>query len=395
MMARVLWASPLPPVRSGVSDYSMELLPHLAGRCDVRVVLPPGVPGAELEGRCTACSFVPVGSQPEPGEVPILHLGNNPYHEWILPMLETGSPVVVLHDLVLHHLLVESTLAHGKEREYGVLLTAAEPEAGPALATARRYGFTGSLDPFLFPAIGPFLETARAAVVHSRWAAERVRQVRTDLPVAVLPMPAEDPGPVANRPALRERLGIADDELALMHVGFLTPAKGLREILGGVAVAWRMGVPVRLVLVGEGEGVERIRSAARAVGIEDRLLVTGWIPSELFLQVPAAADLGVVLRTPSAGETSAAVVRFLACGTPVAVGGLHQFLEWPVEAAPRLTPGPPAEAELARLLERLHREMKEGRAGGRRRAARRAYDEGGHRPERVAKLLADFLESVA
>ena len=42
MTVRVLWASPLPPVRSGVSDYAMELLPHLAESCRVRVVLPPG-----------------------------------------------------------------------------------------------------------------------------------------------------------------------------------------------------------------------------------------------------------------------------------------------------------------------------------------------------------------
>jgi len=395
MTVRLLWASPLPPVRSGVSDYAVELLPHLGRRCQVRVALPPDMPDDALGTRCPSCTFVPAETPPGSDEIPLLHLGNNPYHEWILPMLERGSPVVVLHDLVLHHLLVEATLGHGLAARYRELLAATEPEAGPILAQARRYGFSGRLDPFLFPALEPFLATARAVIVHSRWGAERVQAVRPDLPVEVLPMPVEDPGPAIDRMALRERLGIGGEELVLMHVGFLTPAKGLEEIMGGVAAAWRTGVPVRLVLVGEGGGVESVRSAARALGIEDRLLVTGWVPPEVFPEVPAAADLGVVLRTPSAGETSAAVVRFLACGTPVAVGGLHQFLEWPLDAAPRLTPGPSAPADLARVLALFHREAGEGLLQGRRSAARRAYEEGRHRPAQVAELLAGFLEEVA
>jgi hypothetical protein len=98
------------------------------------------------------------------------------------------------------------------------------------------------------------------------------------------------------------------------------------------------------------------------------------------------------MRTPSAGETSAAVVRFLAAGTPVAVSGLKQFLEWPEDAAPRVTPGPSAPAELARLLVAAS-------AGGerwenRRRAARAAYEEK-HKPEDAAEAMVEFLASLA
>jgi len=97
------------------------------------------------------------------------------------------------------------------------------------------------------------------------------------------------------------------------------------------------------------------------------------------------------MRTPSAGEPSAAAVRFMAAGTPVAVVGVRQFLEWPEEAAPRLTPGPSAPAELARLLASVS-------AGGkvweqRRRAARASY-EANHRPAEAAEALVGFLENL-
>jgi glycosyltransferase involved in cell wall biosynthesis len=84
-------------------------------------------------------------------------------------------------------------------------------------------------------------------------------------------------------------------------------------------------------------------------------------------------------------------VRFLACGTPVAVGGTNQFLEWPESAAPRITPGPPAPADIARVLA-------QAASGGaiweeRRRAARAAY-EAGHRPEDTAREMIKFLEGL-
>jgi hypothetical protein len=93
------------------------------------------------------------------------------------------------------------------------------------------------------------------------------------------------------------------------------------------------------------------------------------------------------VRRPSAGETSAAALRFLSCGTPVAVIGVRQMLEWPEAAAPRLTPGPGTAAELARLLAEAGQEPGWSR---RRRAARAAYEDG-HRPEQAATAMVEAL----
>jgi glycosyltransferase involved in cell wall biosynthesis len=132
-----------------------------------------------------------------------------------------------------------------------------------------------------------------------------------------------------------------------------------------------------------------MKRVAKDLGLGDRVRVTGWMAPEIFAKIPAAADLGVVLRTPSAGETSSAALRFLACGVPVAVGGGRQFLEWPEAAAPRLTPGPSAAADLARLLG----EARDEAFSVRKMAARDVY-EASHRPETVAAQLIDFLTGL-
>ena len=385
---KILWGSPLPPTRSGVSDYAVELLGELGARARVRVLSPPGGVRADVWTFGNGVEIVPSDTTPEDDEVSMIHLGNNPHHAWLLDRLQGPRTVAVLHDLVLHHLLVEAADGDGIFLETG--LHEAHGKAGTALARARQFGLTGSRDPFLFPARGAFLGSVEGVIVHSRWAETVMADEFPDLPRARMGLAVADPGKVV-RAAERGRLGIPPDEVVLMHLGFLTPEKGLEQILTGVAAAKKSGVPVRLLLVGEGKGTEDVRAAASAVGVEGQVSTTGWVEPEAFPAIPAAADLGVVLRTPSAGETSAAAIRFMAAGTPVAVGGLRQFLELPEEAAPRLTPGPSAPAELARLLAAAQ-------VGGkpweqRRRAARAAYEES-HRPAQVADAIIDFLEDL-
>ncbi len=392
-MLRILWASPLPPIRSGVSDYAVELLPALAERAKVRVVTPPGWRQPDDRPLADTLALVPPSTQPQPGELSLVHLGNNPYHEWLIDLLQRPRCVAVLHDLVLHHLLVESTLAHGDHRAYEEALSAAYGEPGRVLAEARRHAAGGRRDPFLFPAFQVLLRHTRAAVVHSEWARRQViSSCQPDLPVLRMPLAMQDPGP-QDRQALRRRLGIDEQTVLLMHLGFLTPEKGVREILTAVSAARHTGLPVHLVLVGEGSLLDTIGEAAAALDLGSCVTATGWVPSHDMQGLPAAADLGVVLRRPSAGETSAAALRFLACGTPVAVSGLRQFLEWPEAAAPRLTPGPSTAAELVRLLAEVATARADGRWQQRRLAARSAYEDG-HPPDQAAARLVSFLEGL-
>ena len=384
---KILWGSPLPPIRSGVSDYALDVLPDLARSAAIRVLSPPGwSPPADWPEKL---DLVAADADGLPGEIAVIHLGNNPHHLWLLDRLRREEPtVVVLHDAVLHHLLVESTIALGDHAEFTRALDAAYGGAGTALAAARAVGIQGHLDPFLFPARRAFLDSVDGILVHSEWAEELVRRELPGIAVGRVGLTVADPQ-TTDREGARARLGLRPDNVVLMHLGFLTPEKGLIEILTGVAAASRSGVPVRLVVVGEGRGIEPLRRAAVNAGVDDALVFTGWVEAADLPGLPAAADLGVVYRTPSAGETSAAALRFLACGVPVAVGGVRQYLELPEPVAPRLTPGPSAAADLARLLARVNEDGWSDRG-----IAARKFYEASHRPERTAREMLAFLRTI-
>ncbi|MCD4751264.1 MAG: hypothetical protein K8R59_17990 [Thermoanaerobaculales bacterium] len=389
MKPRILWASPLPPVRSGVSDYAVELLTPLSKRAEIRVACPPEL-GQSLELPSDLdVKVVSAETRPEAGEVSLAHLGNNPYHEWIMERCSWDRSVVVVHDLVLHHLLVEHTVGRGDLEALGSALEMAHGGAGRILTEGRSFGLSGRLDPFLFPARRAVLAGAQAYVTHSLWGKKLLQESFPGTPVLSLKLPAVDPFPI-DREDLRRSLGVEDDEVLLMHLGFLTPEKGMDLVLAGLAAARSSGLNARLILVGEQQKGTSYDRAVEKLGLAGKVQATGWLDWESMIRIPAAADLGIVLRVPSAGETSAAVLRFFACGTPAAVIGHRQFLEWPEKAAPRVTPGPSAAADVGRILLQVTTDTQ----WEQRRSSARATFEEGHRPEQVADELVGFLANL-
>ena len=111
---RVAYYSPMPPERSGIADYSALLVPALRKRIDVDV--------APRDGTAS-------------GDVALYHVGNDPeVHGWILERLRRRPGVVVLHDFVLHHLVVSLTLGRKNPKAY---LAALERDGGVAGEAAR------------------------------------------------------------------------------------------------------------------------------------------------------------------------------------------------------------------------------------------------------------------
>ena len=386
------WGSPLPPTRSGVADYAAELLPHLARAADVTLLEPPDWQPPEQAVWLDGLRRLPWDAGARAGAIPLLHLGNNPYHLWVARRLRWHGGIVVLHDSVLHHLLVEEAADDGEWERFAVEMAAAHGVAGAAIAAARAWGYTARLDPFLLPARRVYLQRASAVIVHNRKAAEDVAEACPDTPVRQVPL-AVAALPPGDRRAWRRRLGAGDEDLVVAHLGFLTPAKGLDTVLHALVALVELDVPVRLVVVGEGEEGASFARTLQAVGLQERVTVWGWASSDDLGGILHAADLGLVPRYPTAGETSAAALRFLASGTPVAVAGYGQFLELPPDAAPRIAPGRAGVAELVRLIALLSRDRDARRQG--RAAARRAWELGEHAPERAASRLLEAIGELA
>jgi glycosyltransferase involved in cell wall biosynthesis len=324
-MQRIAMLSPLPPARTGVAHYAAMILPAL--RRTMHVDAFDAKPHAIL----SAYDGV------------IYQLGNNPHHDFVYAQAMKTPGVVVLHDVVLHHLIVEMTLARGDAESYIEVLRANHGEVGAAWATARAAGLHSEMGNFLLPASVDLARRSRAVIVHNRWAADVLRSFAVDTPIHVVPHPVAESAPDGDRDAVRERLGIDKGSRVIGLFGFLTSAKRAEVVVEAFRRA-RARDP-RLLLLIVGEPAPNIdMSTVSGSGV----VTTGYVADEDFGAYYAAADRLVNLRYPSAGETSGTLVRAFAAGRPVAVSDYAQFSEYPDDCVVKI---PFGASEVEKLAE--------------------------------------------
>lgn len=143
--------------------------------------------------------------------------------------------------------------------------------------------------------------------------------------------------------AFRERQDLADP--FVLHVGTLQPRKNIPTLLEAFALA--APPDVMLVLVG-GKGwlFDEIFSRVQALGLQDRVRFTGYVPDE---DLPLWYNAASVFTFPSLYEGfGMPVVEAMACGTPVVVANSSSLPEAVGEAGLLFDP-----QNAAKLTDRL------------------------------------------
>lgn len=329
---RIAMLTPLPPTRTGVAHYASMLLPALGQQVDVR-------PFDSMEGYRRG-EF----------DATVYQLGNNPHHEFVYREAMAHPGVAVLHDLVLHHLVVEMTLARGDVDGYVEALRANHGEAGAAWARGRAAGLHSEMGNFLLPASVEVANRSRAVIVHNAWAASRLESLGVTTPIHVIPHPYV-PQTYPDRAAIRAKLGLDPASRVIGLFGFLTSAKRSEIVLRAFAEARSRDRSLQLLVVGE--PAPNIDVAALAA---DGVTFTGYVDDDDFAAYYAAVDRLVNLRYPSAGESSGTLIRAFDAGKPVAVSDYAQFAEFPDDCVTKIAFG---DGETEALADFFTRELDE------------------------------------
>jgi glycosyltransferase involved in cell wall biosynthesis len=341
--------TPLPPARTGIAHYSGMLLPALRERVDVEAIDSPVTedeqPTTNDEQRATDNEQRTTNNEQRTtgNDLRLYHLGNNPHHEWIYREAMRTPGVVVLHDLVLHHLIVEMTLARGDADGYAAALRASHGAAGEAWARGRAAGLHSEMGNFLLPASVDVARRSRAVIVHNQWAAGRLQSFGVTTPIFVVPHPFEpQPSARGRREEVRRRHGYDAGDRVIGLFGFLTSAKRAEVILAAFAAARARDARLRLLVVGEPAPNIDIQALQT-----DGITFTGYVADAEFAAHFAAVDRLLNLRYPSAGETSGTLIRAFEAGKPVAVSDYAQFAELPDDCVVKIPFGDPEIEQLS------------------------------------------------
>ena len=341
---RLAWFSPFPPVKTGISGVSAELVMALRARGHE----------VDLYPEDAAHDFV-WRRRLTPYDLIVYQFGNSSHHdyEWAYALSYPG--LVVLHDTHLHHARAAFLLRERRVAEYRAEFSWNHPGVSPDLAELAIAGFDSRLY-YDWPMVRSLIETSRLVAVHGEGAR---RDLIASIPNYTTPnSPTNSQGPTPNpegptpnsqadqsdrivsirlghgrivtpaeeteaRRRVRARYGIAEDAVLFGVFGGLTPEKRIPQILAAFRAILPYAPGARLLFGGAPAAHYDIAADVAAHGLADRVTLTGYLPdAEALTDHIAACDVTLNLRWPTARETSGPWLQALAAGRATIVTDL-------------------------------------------------------------------------
>jgi glycosyltransferase involved in cell wall biosynthesis len=390
---RLALVSPLPPERTGIADYSAELLPALAEHYHVELILAQD--RVELEGAVSNFVVRDVAwfrAHPEHYDRILYQFGNSPFHQHMLDLLEEIPGTVVLHDFYLSGLMSWLENHGGQTHAWK-----------QALLNDHGYGALQALaqDPqaavLTYPVNGHVFRHALGVIVHSQHARQLIEAhygAAVVSRVRVVPLLRQPPRAIFPSQA-RQDLGLAADDFVVCSFGFLDATKLNDRLLEAWIGSRLLRDPrCKLFFVGQNAGGEfgdALRKTIESRELSNQIRITGFVSQEQYRQYLSVADLAVQLRTNSRGETSAAALDVLNHGVAMIVNAHGSMAEldsqkvWMLEDRFEV-------AQLTQALETLWQDPKRRLGMGR---AGQAYGQTLHAPQACAAAYAKAMEEDA
>jgi glycosyltransferase involved in cell wall biosynthesis len=389
---KLAYLSPLRPLRSGISDYSAELLPALGRYYEIDIITDQSDIGDEFVLESTHIRSVDWFVEHNGIYDRILyHFGNSSFHQHMFDLLDKIPGVVMLHDFFLS----------------GVTAKIAYDEQNPPLwmdTLYRSHGYLALKEHFTtdelndvilkYPANLPVLQNALGVIVHSQNSIKLRDEWygSTSQPWATLPL-LRVPSPTFDRAKSKSSLGFSPDSILICSFGLISPTKlNHRLIKAFLNSSISSKKNIYLIFVGESSNLEyeqEIRELFADSEAKDRITITGWTELDTFKSYLQAADIGVQLRTDSRGESSASVLDCMNYGVATIVNANGSMADLPKDAVEMLD-DEFLDSDLSRLLEELCSSMdRRYELGHRAMEIIRQH----HNPDYCAKEYRRYIES--
>jgi glycosyltransferase involved in cell wall biosynthesis len=386
----IAYLSPLPPQRTGIADYSADLLPYLRRSANITAFAD--------DDRCLETTLPGVSIRPmreyadrvREFDLAIYQMGNSQFHEKIYQQLKRYPGITVLHDYGLHHLIASMTAWRGDFAGYARELGYAFGAAGVQQSHEIRRGLH-SYALFEQPVNERVLDSSLGVIVHSHFAARQIQRQRPDLRVRVVSQPIVFTEPTATA---RQQLGLPADAFIVGCAGQATVEKRIDLALRAFARLQAQLPSARFLLVGEVPDWYPLDldDLVQQLNLQEAVIRIGYASDlDQFRSFIAAMDACINLRCPTLGETSASLLRTMALGKPVIVSNVGWYAELPDEACIKFDHASDDEVMLARKLIELAGDRSGREAIGH---AARSYVARECAPEKIAQAYVDLAETI-
>lgn len=336
---KLAFVSPLPPEKTGIADYSAELLPELARHYDITVIVQQeSVSDAWVQTNAAIQDVAWFRQHAHEFDRVLYQFGNSPFHSHMFNLLAEIPGVVVLHDFYLSW-PVWYRDEHDQEPDgWARALLAGHGWR----AVCERMNVTKWSDVVEvakeYPCNLAVLQQAMGIIVHSDFSRQLAKQYYGDRAAdswTVIPHLRQS-AKQADKSKARKSLNLQSDSFVICSFGILGETKLNHRLLDAwLSSPLSLQANCHLVFVGEnhdGDYGHDLTNRIAQSSAKDRIVITGWASDETYRAWLAAADMGVQLRCLSRGETSGTVLDCMSYGLPTIVNAHGSMAELPADA---------------------------------------------------------------
>lgn len=337
---KIAYFSPLNPLRSGISDYSEELLPELSKDITVDLFLADFIPTSAYISKNHSIKSISSFNEElyhQYDEV-VYHIGNNTtFHKEIYLKALEYPGVVVLHDYSIHHLIANLTVAlndwdgYIEEMRYNY---GADGENFAILASEGKMKVMWESNQTIkYPANKRIIDRSKGLIVHSDLAYQGIKNINSGAFIKYAPLFTTDIYEVSyeEKRQLRKKYNVPEESLIFSSFGFVSKAKRITSVLQAISkLSDREKSKITYLIVGEEEpNVKEVEKVINELQLNDFCRFIGFVSLEGFKDYIKLSDVCINLRYPTQGETSASLIRILGYGKPALVSDIGTFSEFP------------------------------------------------------------------
>lgn len=332
---QIAYFSPLPPIRSGIADYSSELLPYLANYVDITIF--SAAPHEVDNDLAKQFPIQPVEYYPEKRwqyDIPLYQIGNNAHHEATYQMFLRYPGLVTLHDYSLYHFIAHRTAGRRRTGDY---VRELGYELGQPGIEQVRQAQAGEKTQSLHhvPLNKRLLDLSLGLIVHSRYVQNLIRARKGETAVTVIP---HQMSLLTGKPR-RRQLPWPDDAVIFASVGQITAAKQIELALRAFKKMRLANINAYYLIVGEAMHDINLPDIIHSLNLSNHVQHIGYVSDKQeFIDWIYTADIIVNLRYPTIGETSGSALRALAVGRPLILFDHGWYSEIPDSACIKIPP---------------------------------------------------------
>jgi glycosyltransferase involved in cell wall biosynthesis len=329
---RISFFTPLPPLQSGIADYSLDIIKALSLYCLIDVFIDTGYKiNCSLPDTVNVFPHTEFKHRTNQYEKIVYQLGNSDFHVYMWDYIQTYPGIIVLHDFNLHGILYNVCFGYGKTN-FDMYRNALQYDFDTATVDTYINDLaSGICGPKYYDMeVNGFLTNyADMIIVHSH--ASKIKLLESDISknIDVIQHYCYIKSQI-NTEELKIKYDLANT-MVFAAFGQVHFTKRVVPIIKAFKKLTEIYDNIKLIFAGRLlEPSDKDMDIILAEnGLLDKVITTGYIDLETMEEYMDLSDICLNLRHPYNGETSGSLMRLLGKGKPVIINDVGSFGELP------------------------------------------------------------------